>query len=272
MFQVEDNGGTANGGQNLDPSPKVLDVQLVTVNHAPVGTSGTVTAVVNTNYVFQTSDFGFTDPNDNPPNSLLAVKITLLPTGGTISDNGVAVTAGQFVSAADISSGKLVFSPKANLFGGPYFLCKFQVEDNGGTAYGGQNLDPNAKILDVQIKAANHAPVGTSGAVSSTFGASYIFKTSDFGFSDPDDNPPNSFVAVKISLLPGAGRLTDNGIAVTAGQFVNVSDINAGRFVFTPLTNLRSGLYFLCKFHVEDNGIGPNLDPNPKVLDIRIAT
>ena len=79
----------------------------------------------------------------NPANTLLAVKITTLPTAGKLTDNGVAVTAGQLVSASDISSGLLKFSPAAGANGAPYAKFTFQVEDNGGTANGGVNLDPS---------------------------------------------------------------------------------------------------------------------------------
>jgi hypothetical protein len=241
------------------------------VNHAPVGTSGTVTAVVNTPYVLKTADFGFNDPNDSPPNSLLAVKFSLLPTVGSLTDNGVAVAVNQFVSAADISAGKLKFTPNTNVNGGPFFMCKFQVQDNGGTTNGGVNLDPTAKILDVKLANPNHAPVGTSKTVSSARNTIYVVMAADFGFTDPNDNPPNTFLAVKITVLPSAGTLTDNGVAVTANQFVSVADINAGKLKFTPNMNLAGGPFFLCKFQVEDNGAGANLDPTAKVLSIRLA-
>src|SRR5258707_13743468 len=57
-------------------------------------------------YDLARADFGFTDPNDSPPNALLAVEITTLPGAGVLKDNGVAVTAGQFVTATDISRGR----------------------------------------------------------------------------------------------------------------------------------------------------------------------
>jgi len=273
-FQVEDNGGTTNGGVNLDPNAKILDVKITSLNHAPVGTSATVTGIENTAYKIKTTDFGFKDPNDNPPDTLLAVKVTVLPTAGTLTDNGVAVTVNQLVSASDISSGKLVFTPKANLVGGPFVLCKFQVEDNGGTASGGVNLDPTPKILDINIVHVNHAPVGTSGTVAGTENTPYKFKTTDFGFTDPNDSPANTLLAVKFTLLPTLGTFTDNGIAVAVNQIVSASDISSGKLVFTPKANLTGGPYFLCKFQVEDNGGtangGVNLDPTAKVLDIRI--
>ena len=55
------------------------------------------------------ADFGFTDPNDTPPNNFLAVKITTLPTNGTLTlFNGatdVAVHAGDFISVNEFSNG-----------------------------------------------------------------------------------------------------------------------------------------------------------------------
>ena len=205
----------------------------------------------------------------------------LLPNSGTLTDpvTGAGAVDAEikftFVSATDISSGKLVFTPSINLVGGPYFLCKFQVQDNGGTANGGVNLDPSPKILDVNILHVNHAPVGTSGTVTGHKNTSYTLKSTDFGFIDPSDNPANSLAAVKLVLLPNSGTLTDNGVAVTLNQFVSAADISAGKLVFTPTAGLSGGPYFLCKFQVQDNGGtangGVNLDPNPKILDIKLT-
>jgi hypothetical protein len=46
--------------------------------------------------------------------------------------NGVAVTAGQVISVADLSAGKLVFTPAANANGAGYASFGFKVSD--GTA------------------------------------------------------------------------------------------------------------------------------------------
>ena len=143
-----------------------MTINLTHVNPAPVRAPGTVTIGENVANTFKPSEFGFTDPHDKPANTLLAVKFVLLPNAGTLTDNGVAVTANQFVIASDISAGKLVFTPNSNLLGGPYFLGKFQVQDNGGTANGGANLDPSPKVLYATIVKVNHAPTGNSGTVT----------------------------------------------------------------------------------------------------------
>ena len=62
--------------------------------------------------------------------------------------SGVAVTAGQFVSVADINAGNLRFTPAANANGAGYASFTFQVQDDGGTANGGVDLDASARHDD----------------------------------------------------------------------------------------------------------------------------
>ena len=81
-FQVQDDGGTANGGVDLDPTPNTMTVNVTAVNDAPAGTDKTVTTLEDTAYTFAAADFGFTDPNDSPANTLPAVKITHAAGGG----------------------------------------------------------------------------------------------------------------------------------------------------------------------------------------------
>ncbi len=277
LFQVQDDGGTANGGIDLDPNPKRLLFNVLVPNHAPVGTPTTVTTLKDTPYTIKTTDFGLTDPNDSPANNLKAVKIDLLSSYGTLTDNGVPVTVGQFVSAADIASGKLIFTPTLHIQDAvPLFLCLFQVDDDGGTANGGTDLDPNPTRLLINVLFVNHAPVGTPKTVFSTQDTPYTLKTSDFGFSDPNDNPANNLKAVKFTLLSSYGTLTDNGVPVTAGQFVSASDISSGQLVFTPQPNLNYfSPLFLCLFQVQDDGGtangGTDLDPNPERMLINFT-
>src|SRR5205814_4181360 len=98
---------------------------------------------------------------------------------------------------ADIAAGKLVFTPQSNEVGGPFFLCKFQVQDDGGTALGGSDLDPIGSVLNIKLAAVNQAPVGTSATINAVQDTTYTFKTADFGFTDPNNNPPNALLAVK---------------------------------------------------------------------------
>jgi len=95
-----------------------MTVDVTSVNDAPAGRNNIVTTLEDTTYAFTAADFGFTDPADGAgasgANNLQAVVITTLPTAGTLTDNGNTVHAGDSISVADISTGKLIFSPAAN--------------------------------------------------------------------------------------------------------------------------------------------------------------
>ena len=61
------------------------------------------------------------------------------------------VTAGQYISAANITSGLLKFVPVANASGTSYASFTFQVQDNGGIANGGVDLDASANTMTVDV-------------------------------------------------------------------------------------------------------------------------
>jgi len=124
-FQV-----TTNDGVTTQP----ITVSVVGTNDAPVSADASAVVNVGGTHVFTLTDFAFSDGAEG--NQLQSVLISRLPTDGTLTLNGQPVTVNTAVSAADISAGKLVYTPSANAndtsFG-------FQVRDTGGTDHGGQN-------------------------------------------------------------------------------------------------------------------------------------
>jgi len=192
-----------------------------------------------------------------------------------LTDDGVAVTAGQFIGVTDIDAGKLVFTPVADANGTGYASFSFQVQDDGGTVNGGVDLDPTPKTMTVNVTPVNDAPQGTDATVTTLEDAAYTVATVDFGFSDPNDNPANNLLAVEITALPTAGSLTDDGVAVTAGQFIGVTDIDAGKLVFTPLADANGTGYASFRFQVQDDGGtvngGVDLDPTPKTMTVNVT-
>ena len=253
-FQVQDNGGTANGGVDLDQSPNTFTFNVTPVNDTPAGADTTKTMLEDGVYTFAASDFGLTDPADSPANTLLAVKITTLPGAGSLKLNNVAVTAGQTVALADLNAGLLKFTPIANTNGNGYASFTFQVQDNGGTANGGLDLDQSPNSFTFNITAVNDAPAGTNKSVTLLEDAIYTLAASDFGFTDSTDSPANTLLAVKITTLPGAGSLKLNGLVVTVDQSIAVTDITAGNFKFTPTANTNGNNYASLNFQVQDNG------------------
>ncbi len=274
-FKVQDDGGTYNGGANTDSTARTMTINVTMVNQPPEGADNTVTTLENTPYTFTAADFGFTDPNDSPANSFSAVKIGSLPYFGTLTNNGAAVSEGDFVSVSDINAGYLVFTPDANLSGTPFTGFLFQVQDDGGTDGGGVDTDPSPRLMMFNVTWVNQAPAGTSHTVSTSHDTPYTFTAADFGFTDPHDDPPNDFYRVKVVTLPSAGTLTNNGVALSAGDFVTVSDINNHKLVFTPAANAYGTPYASFTFTVQDDGGtangGVDLDPSPKTMTIEVT-
>jgi hypothetical protein len=128
-------------------------ITVIPVNQPPTDTNQTIAVLPTGSHIFTTTDFGFPnagflDPNGN---NLQAVEISSLPTAGSLTDNGIAVAAGQFVSLADITGGHLVFTPGPGASAGPYTTFTFQVQDDGGTANGGVNLEQTPSTMTVDV-------------------------------------------------------------------------------------------------------------------------
>src|SRR5262249_59063581 len=75
-FQGRAPGGTANGGVILDRTRSPMTMGGDWVNNVSSANNNTVTTLEDHAYTFGAADFGFTDPNDAPPNALSAVEIT----------------------------------------------------------------------------------------------------------------------------------------------------------------------------------------------------
>src|SRR5262245_9363588 len=187
-FHVDDveiayTGQLSGGASAFSASTASSGITVAAVNDAPSGASNTVTTLEDTAYVFAAADFGFADTDGN---AFAAVRIATLPGAGTLTNNGVAVSAGQAVEAADIAAGLLRFTPAPDANGTGYASFTFQVQDNGGTANGGVDLDPTARTMTLNVTAVNDPPVGKNTSVTTLEDTAYSFSASDFGFSDAD--------------------------------------------------------------------------------------
>src|SRR3954451_1197274 len=228
---VQSTAGALSSTQNFS-------ILIGDVNEAPAGADKTVTMVEGDSYVFSTADFGFTDPSDSVnPNSLLAVKMTTVPGGGTgtFTNNGFTVNAGDSVSAANIAAGLLVFTPTAHSNGAPEATFTFQVQDNGGTANGGVDLDQSANTLDINVNAVNDAPINSVPGAQGVNEEGTLTFSSGGGnaitISDVDVGSGNETVTLSVgngTLALGSTlnltSFTDNAASITlTGTVANVN-------------------------------------------------
>ena len=267
-FLVQDTGGTANGGADTDPTSNKITFNLNDVNNAPQGTDNLFVIDEDTSHNFSTADFGF---NDVDAHALTAIEVVSLPTNGSLSLSGNSVTAGQSISAADLTS--LTFTPIADTNGAAYASFTFKVQDDGGTANGGTDTDTTPRQITFDVTAVNDGPTGTDNSISLLEDTSYVLSEADFGFNDPKDQ--NNFDSVIIDSLPVNGSLTNAGAPIASGDSISLTDINSGALVFSPAPDSHGATYAQIIFTVQDDGgtanNGTDLSQSQNVISINVV-
>ena len=239
-----------------------MRVDVTGVNDAPVAADNTIITTEDTPYVFSATDFGFSDRDGN---ALETVKIDTLPGSGTLELDGVALAGATSVDAADIAAGKLAYVPAANANGDDLASFTFRVQDDGGTANGGEDTSA-ARTITLDVTAVNDPPVAADRTVSTKEDKTYIFKTADFAFSDVDGD---ALGAVRIKSLPKGGTLELDGHAVARGALVDVAEIGAGKLAYVPKADVNGTRSFSFKV-ADDSGAANDMSSKHK-LSIDIA-
>lgn len=185
-------------------------VNVVSVNDQPLAVASNVTAIEDTARTLGAAEFGWTDSHDSPADGLAAVQITSFPGAGTLTLGAAPVTAGQWISAADLGAGKLVFAPAAAANGAGYASFAFRVQDTGGTANGGIDQSAASALMTINVTPVDDPPQITS--------------------------PANMAVPENTTLV---GTITATDIDSPAGALVYslAPSADMGRFTLDPITH-----------------------------------
>ncbi|MDX1927618.1 MAG: Calx-beta domain-containing protein [Pirellulaceae bacterium] len=255
-----DNGATAGyvveyGGMLGDPTLLQIigtsTVSVVAVNDAPSGANKTLTTNEDTQLTIVAADFGFSDVAES--HAFNGVKITTLPATGTLRLNGASILAGDFATKAQLDANQLTFDAVTNASGSPYTGFAFQVEDDGGTANGGVNLDLTPKTITINLLAINDLPVAQASSVTTNEDTSKTFAMGDYLFTDVEGDSLASITISSLSLASG-DTLKLSGTDVTVGQTIIVADIP--NLVFTPYANANGAARSIFGFTASDAGNG----------------
>ncbi len=200
---------TDSGGLTYD---ETFTINLTNVNEAPTGSDTTVMITEDTSHTLTTANFGFSDVDAG--DSLNAVRIDTIPTAGTLTLSGVAVTAGQVVSVADITGGHLVFTPATDANGTGYTGFSFSVRDSNN-AY---DAAPNTLTFDVTT--VNDAPVNVVPGAQ-TVAVDIPLTISGLSITDVDGN----LTTVQLSVTNGTLDVTLNGAAIITSGGIGTSTV-----------------------------------------------
>ena len=136
-------------------------------NAAPTAADNTVTTAEDVAYTFGAGDFGFADADGH---TLSSVKIVTLPASakGTLSLDGVAVTAAQSVTRANIDGGKLKYTPPKDQSGDNFASFTFKVSD--GMAESALSYTMTIDVAGLSISVDNASIAEAAGTATVTIG------------------------------------------------------------------------------------------------------
>ena len=186
-LRVVDDGGSDNGG-NVDTSTgdSVIQIQIRPVNSAPVATSSQITIAEDSTRVLTLEDFAFTDGTEN--HGLADVEIIAVRGTGFVTLDGELIDEVTTVSATQISSGGLRYTPVENHYGVRAAEIDYRVRDQGGVQYGGHDMS-HPVTLSIEIESVNDLPVaGVFGDQEFPFSDGLNLQLPHNLFTDPDDD------------------------------------------------------------------------------------
>ena len=269
QYKVTDNGTLAGGGSNTSDFPNTIGFNVLAVNDAPIGFDATVTTNQVTPYAFTSADFTLSDPDDG--HELAEILIEGLPSTGTLTLNQIPVALGDRISASNIASSQLLFTPEplANVNQDSF---QFRVVDNGGGVNGGTDTSQTINAITINIGADNNRPSGTDNILVVNEDGRLPLTPAVFGFKDLIDN--HSMAGIVVSAVPENGFLLLNGAPVQINQFVTHDELSNERLAFTPELNQHAISYASIEFLVLDNGsvqTGKHVAAAPSTLSFTVV-
>src|SRR4029079_4165945 len=204
-LSVSDTFNIAVGNTNDPPVIQNVGGTVTTAEDTPVLLQALLAQVTDADGDTLTMTLGVSGGQLTPSQAILDAiashALTSSDSDGT--DGTLSVTGSAAAIAAAIQAG-ITYTPDANVNG--LDALDVAITDGQATA---------TASVAINITAVNDAPSGTDKTVNTNEDTAYTFTVGDFGFSDIDGN---TLQAVKITTLPVVGTLTNNGVAVTAGN------------------------------------------------------
>ena len=199
-------------------------------------------------------------------------------------NSGVAISNGAVVSKTAIAAGNLTFVPGTNGTGPAYDSFTFKVQDDGGTANGGQDTDPTARVMTISVTSVNdrsRREQDDSDRRGRDLHAALwggqrrlqLHRYERHAAKRPAERDHHGRAT--------SGTLKNAGTAITSfPATLNIGDFAANNITFTPSANLNSTATptFNLVFKVQDDGgtafgpdaNGPDIDTDAIAQDVDI--
>ena len=191
---ISDVKGANVSKDNYDESKGGFNIFITDVDKLPTVSSELVIKVnEDSEHKFTSSEFNFV----HSTRTFASVIISGLPTAGTLTFNGTAVSRDQTIAVANL--GKLVYKPKANEFGNNYATFKYKVVGSGTGSNTSVEYTATVNVIPVNDKVSSSSVVKSSSSQkaksssssvqtkSSSSGKAVASSSSSSEISDDDD-------------------------------------------------------------------------------------
>ena len=136
---------------------------------------------------------------------------------------------------ADITANKLDYTPAANASGSPYTTFTFQVQDDGGTASGGVDLDQSANTITVNVTARQRRPERHEQDGHDQRGSGLHAGPGGLRLHRHQRQPGRTRCSPSRSRpFPAPVRSRTTASRSSPGPSIPLADITANKLVFTP--------------------------------------
>lgn len=212
----------ATDGTSYAAEDKNVNLTVTAVQDLPTLANNLALTVAEDATLSFTADHFKQNFTDIDGDQLVKVKITQLPTNGTLKLGGTAVTLNQEIAVASL--GTLTFVGSSNFNG----TATFQWNASDGTAYAAA-----AATATITVTAVQDLPSVTNFSKSVAENGTLSFAAADFTghFSDPDSG--DSLQKIKITSLPAHGTLKKGGTALALNSEINAADLATITYVPT---------------------------------------
>ncbi|HYE85703.1 MAG TPA: VCBS domain-containing protein, partial [Vicinamibacterales bacterium] len=187
----------------------------------------------------------------------------------------INLTAGSSPAALQALARAVAYSNTSDAPSTATRSVNFVVNDGGNYGTGGP-LQTTSVTDTITVASVNDAPTGANSTFAvQTGGYSYTFGQLDFGFTDPLDQPDNSFAAVLITGLPGGGLGTLERFNGTTWVPAAVNDVVSPTALRYVAGSVAAGGNAGFTFRVIDDGgtvnSGQNTDQTDRTMSIVVT-
>ena len=165
-FKFKVNDGTADSDEEY-----TITIDVTAVNDAgPTSDDKTVTTNEDVAYIFETTDFAFSDFDTNDELDHVTITSPLAADTGTLSFDGteiISVNPPQQVTPADLGAGKLTYTPPDDANGPGVATFKFKVND--GTVDSDEEY-----TITIDVTAVNDTPVAQDDTAMTNKGTAVV--------------------------------------------------------------------------------------------------